>query len=293
MRVDLARAALIVVAVGSPRDPPPAPSPSWPWSCRRSASGWWRRDGPRYCVSAVFGALLVTGSDLLGRTVLSGRLPVGIVTAILAPYLLYLLARHNRKVTAHDHRDWPDADHRGTAHLARPTGPPSCGSPTAGAEPEGGVRGTVVLDGLDLDVISGTVTAVVGPNGCGKSTLLRALGRLLPARRAGCCSTASASTKFPTGRVPECSVCCPRPRSHQRLTVADLVARGRRTNRGIASGPAMTRMSSPSAVDRHGGVRRPQRRLAVRRATAARLDLDGAGQRSAAAGAKARPPSST
>src|SRR5699024_2694014 len=37
----------------------------------------------------------------------------------------------------------------------------------------------VVVDGLDLDVLEGTITAIIGPNGCGKSTLLRALGRLL------------------------------------------------------------------------------------------------------------------
>ena len=36
-----------------------------------------------------------------------------------------------------------------------------------------------VVEGLDLDVVAGTITAVIGPNGCGKSTLLRALGRLL------------------------------------------------------------------------------------------------------------------
>jgi ABC-type cobalamin/Fe3+-siderophores transport system ATPase subunit len=40
----------------------------------------------------------------------------------------------------------------------------------------------VVVHDLDLDVLDGTVTAVIGPNGCGKSTLLRALGRLLPTR---------------------------------------------------------------------------------------------------------------
>ena len=40
----------------------------------------------------------------------------------------------------------------------------------------------LVVDTLDLSIVGGTVTAVIGPNGCGKSTLLRALGRLLPAR---------------------------------------------------------------------------------------------------------------
>jgi len=41
----------------------------------------------------------------------------------------------------------------------------------------GGIR---VLDGLDLDVPAGRLTAVVGPNGAGKTTLLRALSGLLP-----------------------------------------------------------------------------------------------------------------
>ncbi|GLZ30078.1 cobalamin/Fe3+-siderophore ABC transporter ATP-binding protein [Lentzea sp. NBRC 105346] len=36
-----------------------------------------------------------------------------------------------------------------------------------------------VLDGVDLEVPQGRITAVVGPNGCGKSTLLRALGGIL------------------------------------------------------------------------------------------------------------------
>jgi len=40
-----------------------------------------------------------------------------------------------------------------------------------------------VLDGFDLTVGAGRITAIVGPNGAGKSTLLRALAGLLP--RAG------------------------------------------------------------------------------------------------------------
>ena len=37
-----------------------------------------------------------------------------------------------------------------------------------------------VLDGLDLTLGAGRITAIVGPNGAGKSTLLRALAGLLP-----------------------------------------------------------------------------------------------------------------
>ena len=38
--------------------------------------------------------------------------------------------------------------------------------------------GTVVLDGIDLDVPEGTTTAIIGPSGSGKTTLLRSLNAL-------------------------------------------------------------------------------------------------------------------
>ncbi|AWB84428.1 ABC transporter ATP-binding protein [Corynebacterium liangguodongii] len=36
-----------------------------------------------------------------------------------------------------------------------------------------------VIDGIDLTLAEGRITALIGPNGCGKSTLLKALGRQL------------------------------------------------------------------------------------------------------------------
>ncbi|WP_255214823.1 ATP-binding cassette domain-containing protein, partial [Burkholderia pseudomallei] len=44
-----------------------------------------------------------------------------------------------------------------------------------------GYRDHRVLDGLDLTIAAGRVTALCGPNGCGKSTLLRTLAGLQPA----------------------------------------------------------------------------------------------------------------
>src|SRR3954468_22671860 len=38
-----------------------------------------------------------------------------------------------------------------------------------------------VLDGLDLTVPAGTVTALLGPNGAGKTTIVSILSTLLPA----------------------------------------------------------------------------------------------------------------
>ena len=93
---------------------------------------------------------------------------------------------------------------------------------------QAGYGDTVVLDGLDLDVISGTVTAVVGPNGCGKSTLLRALGRLLPARQGWVLLDGKRIDKTPTREVARVlGVLSQAPVAPEGLTVADLVARGR------------------------------------------------------------------
>ncbi|MGH4024978.1 MAG: FecCD family ABC transporter permease [Pseudonocardiaceae bacterium] len=56
---------------------------------------------PPLLTAAVCGGLLTVGSDLIARTVLGSELPVGIVTAALgAPFLLYLLIRDNRELTA-------------------------------------------------------------------------------------------------------------------------------------------------------------------------------------------------
>ncbi|MET7402173.1 iron chelate uptake ABC transporter family permease subunit [Dactylosporangium sp. NPDC005572] len=57
---------------------------------------------PPVLVSAILGALLVSAADLAARTTLPDReLPVGLVTAIVgAPYLLWLLVRTNRRVSA-------------------------------------------------------------------------------------------------------------------------------------------------------------------------------------------------
>ena len=43
-----------------------------------------------------------------------------------------------------------------------------------------GYKGHSVIEGLDLELPPGKVTAIVGPNACGKSTLLRGLARLHP-----------------------------------------------------------------------------------------------------------------
>ncbi|AOW92629.1 iron ABC transporter [Rhodococcus sp. WMMA185] len=60
-----------------------------------------RAAGPPLIASALTGAVLVVCSDVVARTVLPVELPVGIVTSALGGiFLMYLLVRNNRKVTA-------------------------------------------------------------------------------------------------------------------------------------------------------------------------------------------------
>ena len=58
---------------------------------------------------------------------------------------------------------------------------PVATSPSVGLAAEGvslGYDGRRVIEGLDLVIPSGRITAIVGPNACGKSTLLRGFARL-------------------------------------------------------------------------------------------------------------------
>ena len=86
----------------------------------------------------------------------------------------------------------------------------------------------VVVDSLDLDLVDGSFTAIVGPNGCGKSTLLRALGRLLRPTSGQVVLDGKPIAKTPTRDVARVLGLLPQtPIAPEGLTVADLVARGR------------------------------------------------------------------
>ncbi|WP_072691089.1 ABC transporter ATP-binding protein [Rhodococcus marinonascens] len=86
----------------------------------------------------------------------------------------------------------------------------------------------IVVDNLDLQVETGVITTVIGPNGCGKSTLLRALGRLLKPRNGSVLLDGKAIGSMRTKDVARTLGVLPQaPLAPEGLTVADLVARGR------------------------------------------------------------------
>lgn len=100
-RVDLARAALVTVAVALACGAVAVAGAIAfvglvaPHAARRLVGP---AHGALLPVSALLGALLLVVADLIGRTVIApSQLPVGIVTAVVgAPYLIYLLLRERR-----------------------------------------------------------------------------------------------------------------------------------------------------------------------------------------------------
>lgn len=86
----------------------------------------------------------------------------------------------------------------------------------------------VIVEGLDVEIPTGVITTVIGPNGCGKSTMLRALGRLLKPRHGKVLLDGKAITSMRTKDVARTLGMLPQaPVAPEGLTVADLVARGR------------------------------------------------------------------
>ncbi|MFD1933583.1 MULTISPECIES: ABC transporter ATP-binding protein [Nonomuraea] len=86
----------------------------------------------------------------------------------------------------------------------------------------------VVVDGLDLEVPPGRISAIIGANACGKSTLLRAMARLLSPREGAVHLDGRAVHTMPTRQVAQRLGILPQsPVAPEGLTVTDLVGQGR------------------------------------------------------------------
>ncbi|MCF8588706.1 ABC transporter ATP-binding protein [Gordonia liuliyuniae] len=91
-----------------------------------------------------------------------------------------------------------------------------------------GYGGTPIIGDLDLDVPTGVVTTIIGPNGCGKSTLLRTLARLIKPSAGSVVLDGKDIAEYRTKEVATKLGLLPQsPIAPEGLTVADLVARGR------------------------------------------------------------------
>lgn len=85
-----------------------------------------------------------------------------------------------------------------------------------------------VVRGLDLDIIAGSFTVLVGPNGCGKSTALRGLARLLKPAGGSVLLHGKDIHRISTREVArELGLLPQAPSAPPSVTVLDLVTRGR------------------------------------------------------------------
>jgi iron complex transport system ATP-binding protein len=90
-----------------------------------------------------------------------------------------------------------------------------------------------IVRNLDVDILDGKVTAIVGANACGKSTLLRGLARLLRPRDGAVYLDGKALTELSTLDVAKVLGLLPQsPVAPDGITVADLVSRGRYPHQG-------------------------------------------------------------
>ncbi|PPI41108.1 MULTISPECIES: ABC transporter ATP-binding protein [unclassified Rathayibacter] len=93
-----------------------------------------------------------------------------------------------------------------------------------------------VVDGLDLVVPPGRITAIVGANACGKSTLLRSMSRLLAPRSGAVLLDGRAVHRTPAKQLARTLGLLPQsPTAPEGITVADLVGRGRHPHQGMLS----------------------------------------------------------
>ena len=99
-----------------------------------------------------------------------------------------------------------------------------------------GYADRTVIDGLDLLVPAGKVTAIVGANACGKSTLLRSMSRLLAPRTGRVILDGRDVHRMPAKQLARTLGLLPQsPIAPEGITVADLVGRGRHPHQGILS----------------------------------------------------------
>ncbi|KUO16328.1 ABC transporter permease subunit [Streptomyces dysideae] len=254
------RATLTAVGAGARRrlrpavertTPAPAPAGTTRWSERGGASGTARQRGDAGASGGGGGARARTGRPGDAETnAAAGRLSEGSEEGGAGgghgrP--------HGEPPTGFPDASWPPRDdhpddaapserHR-RADPPPPTGPGTPPSPTLTARHlHARYGGFTALDGVDLDVPPGEVTAIVGPNGAGKSTLFHCLagthrpsrGQVLLGGRDVTRLAAHARTRLGIGRTFQQLAVFPS------LTVAE----------NVQVGAEQARVRDPGAVER-------------------------------------------
>ena len=94
----------------------------------------------------------------------------------------------------------------------------------------------LIIQGLELSIPSGAITAIVGANACGKSTLLRTMSRLIaPKGGQVLLDGRSIHAMSPRHLAQTLGLLPQSPTAPEGITVADLVGRGRHPHQGFLS----------------------------------------------------------
>lgn len=85
-----------------------------------------------------------------------------------------------------------------------------------------------IIEKLDCQLKSGSMTTIIGSNGCGKSTLLKALTRILPTKKGMITLDGQAISQLPTKEVAQKMALLPQTmEATDGISVYDLVSYGR------------------------------------------------------------------
>ncbi|MEI4262640.1 ABC transporter ATP-binding protein [Roseovarius sp. D0-M9] len=94
--------------------------------------------------------------------------------------------------------------------------------------------GREILRGIDLDIATGGITALIGPNGCGKSTLLKTIARVLTPSTGQIALDGAALDRLGSRNVARRLALLPQsPILPEGMRVRDLVAQGRHPYRSL------------------------------------------------------------
>ncbi|MCT2345171.1 ABC transporter ATP-binding protein [Bacillales bacterium AN1005] len=86
----------------------------------------------------------------------------------------------------------------------------------------------IIVEQLSLEIETGKITTIIGPNGCGKSTILKALARLNKVKAGAIYLDGEAIQKIPTKNIAKKMAVLPQsPDSPNGLTTYELVSYGR------------------------------------------------------------------
>jgi iron complex transport system ATP-binding protein len=87
---------------------------------------------------------------------------------------------------------------------------------------------TLIVQNLDMQIPSGKITSIIGPNGCGKSTVLKAVGRILRPKQGMVYLSGEDIKKLSAKEIAKKMAILPQtPTAPSGLSVSELVSYGR------------------------------------------------------------------